>query len=339
MPEKEHGAAGNHHGTQTNQDERRSFLILGILAHYSTAKADGGAAVAISTIKAQLDKNGIEISVSGLRAAIDEILESHKWFGLAWTDDSKEKLAPVAGVRWFCRSSMYDALIRNRPRYQELTNLFAEIAQHIGDRFTQPRMLVDAGSTTFHCLFHDRCQKLRKKVDRLFTNNLFVALRYQEDCQDLGRIHLIGGVPNLETAATVENEKLKQWLGATSRKPDVSLLSWHYVEHSKGDVLLHTKDKRESEMKRAAMEVTQGIIYVVWSKDKITGRAPSGGDAYSINEIIKSQSADDHREREVYLITDMESPADKTQEDVVAVLRNRELEKHRIYYRDRSSVD
>ena len=54
------------------------------------------------------------------------------------------------------------------------------------------------------------------------------------------------------------------------------------------------------------MEMTAGVIYVPWSKDKIKTKVPEGGKRYSIVEqLLDSQAEDKNREREVYFITDL----------------------------------
>jgi len=305
MDRKETRSRGS---SATFSEEGQRILTLGVLAELSTAKL-GEVEVTLDTLRLEIrERFRTDIPTERLRDDVNRILTTHKWFGLAWTDSTRTRLATIAGVRWFCRSSMYEKLVANKPKYRDLSEQFAELVQELGGRYTEPRLLVDAGSTTFHCLFHDRCQQLRWGLRALLTNNLFVALRFQEEFNDRGPVQLIGGAPHLATAATVDNEKLHQWLRAKSRRPEVSLLSWHYVEPKNGGkgLDLYTKDSRELEMKKAAMEMTAGVIYVPWSKDKIKTKVPEGGKRYSIVEqLLDSQAEDKNREREVYFITDL----------------------------------
>lgn len=308
-----------------NQNDHQ-IIVLGLLAEASTCPRGE---VSVDTLEKQLRCRGIDVSSDEMRSEVDSLLRSHCWFGLAWADTACTKLSTIAGVRWFCQSSMYETLVSTKPKFRRLTELFADQAQELEKRYTNPRLLIDAGATAFHCLFHDRCQRLRRQAKSLLTSNLFVAFRWQEEFNDQGKIHLIGGVPNLDMAATVDNEKLMQWLRAKSRRPDVSLLSWHFVKpEPDGTVTLWTKNHREYEMKKAAMELTEGTIYIVWSKEKITSQVPKGGRCYSIEKLLSNQKK--KQQREVFFITDIVKPSSE-QQKVLDYLSQKKFAKNRMW--------
>ena len=306
----------------------RGLVTLGLLVE-ATTRSRGE--VAIDTLEKRLRNRGIEWDTEQLKDELDDVIASHCWLGLAWVDPDRTRLATIAGVRWFCESSMYEQLTATRPQCRVLTNQFAELAQDLDRRFTNPRMLVGAGATTFHCLFHERCQRLRRQAQCVLTNNFFVALRWQEEFNDQGKVHLIGGVPSLDMAATVDNEKLAQWLRARSRRPDVSLISWHFVKpENDGSVTLWTKNTRELALKRAATDLTEGVLYIVCGQEKITGEVPKGGKSYSLERLLDIQKQKKNQRREVYFITNVEEPSPE-QQRVIDCLSQDRFAEHRVW--------
>jgi DeoR/GlpR family transcriptional regulator of sugar metabolism len=226
---------------------------------------------------------------------------------------------------------MYSNLVENKPKYRELARQFANVVHKFEEYVVNPRLLVDAGSTTFHCLFHDDCRRLRQKAVSVLTNNLFVALRWQEEFNNCAEVRLIGGVLNLDTAATVDNEKLTQWLRAASRRPELSLLSWHYiVPGDGGSVKMYTKDRLESEMKHAIMTLTSDVIYVVWSREKNVSEAPKGGKPYDLNELLRDQEKKENQKRRIYMITDIDEKPSDIDTRLIANLKQEKFLKNRV---------
>lgn len=109
----------------------------------------------------------------------------------------------------------------------------------------------------------------------------------------------------------------------------MSLLSWHYVKPvENGKIKLYTKDEREFDMKKAAMEVTRETIYVVWNKEKITEKVPTGACPYDLEDLIESQKK--KPDRRVYFITDLAEKSNALQMEVFNRLNKEPFKSNRV---------
>lgn len=315
-----------------SNDEMLELAILGLLLKKLSPLEKK---ISVAEILTQLRNLNIQLMEEQLRSMLDSIIKTYgKKLGLVKMD--REHLMTLGAVHWYMRSIMYEKLVKSE--YKELTSLFAEQVKDLSEKITEPRLLVDAGSTTYKCLFDDNCARLRDSVSSLITNNLLVAFRWQQDFKKGGPVTLIGGAPDLDTAATVDHEKLDQWLSAKSRRPQISLLSWHYIvpDVAKNNVELYTKDQKEMEVKKRAMEITENIVYVVFSAEKITNRPPIGAKKYSIRDLLEVQKKKyfDKKSgevtRQVYLITNLKKPNTKLQKQIVDIMKRDEFCKNHV---------
>jgi hypothetical protein len=172
-------------------------------------------------------------------------------------------------------------------------------------------------------------------VKTLLTNNLFVALRWQEVFKDKADAVLIGGAPNLDTGATVDHDRVEQWLDTQKRRPHVSLLSWHYLmpDADTQDVLLFSRDQREKMVKHAAMKLTESVLCIVLSRDKITKRPPHGVEKYSLkDDLLRVQKKKGKEQgRDVYIVLDAEPDYTPNEKLVIDLLSSPEFVKHNVW--------
>lgn len=329
MPEPR-GPTKSSHQTKVSE-ELVEGLLLGLLVKASSRREE---TIRVSDIAADMHAL-IGVDGPALRERLNHVLREYRWLGLAWDDADGEVLWRVGGVRWFANSRMYEKLMDSRPQHHELARLFAAVVAPLPGMVTQPKLLADAGSTTVHTLFHESCKQLRSDVKTLLTNNLFAALRWQEEFGDKAEAILLGGTVKLNTAATVDHEKLEQWLGANSRQPDAALLSWHYLKPVGNDIILCCKDDHETQVKRAAMRLTRRIVCVVLSHDKVTNTTPRGAKDYNLLAEIRKDRANQKltrgkwdKDREVYLITDLDEKtagSDPVKKAALQILQNKGL--------------
>ena len=324
-------------------------LLLGLLGEQSNNRGT----VHVETLSATLTQFGVDNQdTASLVKNINELLRDHSWIGLEWTDNSYRELEIVPGIRWFSTSQMYRKLVDVRKRNESLADFFAlKYESLIGQRAPELKLLVDAGTTTFRCLLHPNCL-LTKNASEITTNNVFVS----QWLSDKDNVKLVEGVWDVMTAGMVKCSKsatrLATHLSEKGRKPNVALLSWHYVkaDPDNNNVWFCTHDEKETQMKYATFLATNNVVLMVVGKDKI-GTAPPDAPKYSMrptekkNKLNLFNSQDPNvnnrvsSDRQVYLVTDLDDPTDE-QKRVVEVFESDEVKKKRIWlvspYKDTS---
>lgn len=282
-------------------EELSDALLAGVLVSTYQAKreargqSDTVLLVSLQELREAVNRYTAPLPIDRLKKRVQDLLMNYKWLGLGWIE-SRNSVGPVGGIHWFAESEMYSRLVSSE--YEGLAQKFAEVWESVHELVVSFRLLADAGSTTFRCLSHPKCD-LAAKADQILTNNLFVAQWLHSP-----KVKLIEGSWDLGTGATVDIQRAGRHLGG-KQNPNVAIMSWHYVKVEGDDVIFGTSAKKEQEMKEAAVEKTGRLVFMVVDQDKFRKKWPDGALRYSLkDDLLPLQNPDS--ERDIFLITDFE---------------------------------